>query len=1174
MTVQSFDVSTAPLGQVTLVEASAGTGKTFSIKHLVLRLIVEEGIALEKILVMTFTTAATAELKRRIEEHLREARDLVKGTAGKADPLLQTQLGLWESAGLTRESVLERLEAALATLDRSNILTIHSFCRRIFQRRAFSASALDEGELMTDTAGLAEQVVEDFLLTRIPDEMQSGGRGAVFFPGGKPVSAQAFVALLNKLEENPEELVPRDIVTTPGSPEDELIRRFLALSPGAFEALKKEKGLYSYNDMVKQTWCVVSAQGSGAQQSALAQSFIRAVQEDFEAVLIDEFQDTDPVQLDLVERLFFRELEAGTTPGPRDLSPAAPGAPAKRLAIRSLFFVGDPKQAIYRFRGADLQVYLMLRSRLSAGSVASLTTNFRSARPLVEALNDLFEPYDPVRGSVFLNPQLDYTPVSAHHSEAMLFSLKDGVFESVSAVEIVGGIEPMAGVKKADAQDWVVARVLELLTEAAAGALWITAPAAEAQTPPEGAVGLPPGTPVRRVHAGDIAILCRSRSEIADFRRAFSKLGVRTLARGQDDVCATREAQEIRYVLEAIQNPGHEGLLRLALATRIFGMTLSDIEALTDSAKSELRTEFLEARRLWVQIGIAAAFRDLFSHHRTTARLLSTLEGDEALTNYAHIIELLHAEGMRYRTPAGLLERFVAMMEQKKEERACRLTANRGLVEISTIHASKGLEYPIVFVSSVLSLSARPDGKSLFASSRRQQGAAVERVLKIGYPGVKDEEAQQEDEEELARLLYVAFTRARAHLALCWVMKAASAAKTDTIHGSGLKVFARMLCEAEGVQKVATRPLLDALQNWIAKEAGEVEVIDVTALPPPAPLAQMSTQTPPALTLARSRGKPVPAAWRTWSFTGLSRQVLDPGSYPRFTMKESAGRSEAQATAVPDDEIARFPRGAEPGQCLHEMFEKADFALHAREDSEGEKARQALAEACIAARLTLSGEARREAVKTAADILRHVLNAQMLPGFSLSMLAGAEKIAEMYFLISAAEGVSTAGLRRLLAAMGPEYEISNLSDNMLEGFLQGFIDLAFCADGRYWILDWKSNVCGALTRRDFTQAAIAEEMTKKHYRLQYLIYAVALRRLLKNRLGSRFSDDMVGGALYVFLRGVAPENLTDDGLAGGVYRDTVFPAVLDLLDDYLAGNINEESAVTEIRTRLAQTEEG
>ncbi|MDY3115637.1 MAG: UvrD-helicase domain-containing protein [Sutterella sp.] len=1167
-----FQVSKAPLEQITLVEASAGTGKTYSIKHLVLRLVVEEAISIERLLVMTFTRAATAELKRRIEEHFRETADVLLGRTLESG-LIAEQITLWEEKGITRETALARVETALAELDRANILTIHSFCRQILQERSFSAGESLDGELTPNLSLLTQEVVEDFLLEEIQrakaDQVANGQAGPLApLPGlidenGSVIGTGAYVRLLNLLAENPPELVPWVLDVPEASPVRVFFERFLTRAPQALAERKKARSVYDYNDMVSGTW--------EALRGERAEAFSQAVRHDFQAVLIDEFQDTDALQLAIVERLFLRPL-TGDVMSPRALHRAHPGDEDRELAIRSLIFVGDPKQAIYSFRGADLSVYLSLRNRLNDASRAVLGTNFRSAGPLVEALNAWFDPdKDPhattPAGSPFLNEELTYQRVNAQKTHPELWRLTEGVWSPQPPVVLLADEIPQTSSEALT--EAVVNQIVEYIEAGQRQALWIRVDPSKAKPLPS---PLPPeaeGLTLRPVLPSDMAVLCRGNQELDTFRLALLKHGVRAQMQRRDDVCQTDEAREIRYVLQALLAQDDERALRLALATRLMGYTVADIEALNADQKSALRSVFIEARRRWERTGVASALQGLLNEFKTLERLVPTLDGDEILTNYDHLIEILHDNGRFYKTPSGLLERFEWLMTQSDESRAPRLSVNQGLVSLMTVHASKGLEFPIVFVTSLHAWTGHRTNRALAFRDRRQVNGRRERILRITFPAGEPDSAEQE--EELARLLYVALTRAKSQLILSWKLQKKSLKNPLDWHMNVLKsIFWRMI--GAHVGDMTPEALMGWVKRWIAATPPRALFVPPASVPPAGiVLPEHAQEATSELTLAHTPESPIPPAWRLMSFTGLSRQIREPGSFPRYHGPVAEEGEETKSDT--DDAVHAFPRGALPGECLHSMFEEADFVRHSQLTPDGDRARAALAARQIDRYLALTPEARQRAIASAQAMLLHVLNAPMLPAFRLGELTPTHKMSEMEFLMHTDETVSVYGLKQILAAMGPEYALENLTGETLHGFLKGFIDLVFEHEGHYWILDWKSNHCGAQRKGDFTPEVLAKEVDKKHYRLQYLIYAVALRRYLRARLGAAFKETMIGGALYVFLRGVDKDVQPTADTVQGVLKDTHFVRYLPMLDDYLAGKRTVNEAVAFIHT-LARAQKG
>lgn len=1110
-----FDVLTAPLTVPTLLEASAGTGKTFSIKHLVLRLVVEEDTPIDRILVVTFTRAATAELASRIQAHLAEASGFAAGMlkADEVDGLIVRQIEKWRAEGRVEDrDVVGRLRAALSGFDNAAIYTIHSFCQKMLTGHAFSASGAFDCEMNEDDADLRRETAEDFLrreLDRTPDADLRR----------KLMAGEDWEGKLAVLAATTPDLAPRVIREEADSPEGAVLRRFADEAPGMLRALKARRGMLTFDDLLVDMWRKLSEDRSGRLAGAIRHAY--------RGVLIDEFQDTDPLQFAVFRKLFL-DLPEGSVRGGR-----------------ALFFVGDPKQAVYRFRSADLNTYMKARSLI--GRHARLATNFRSSPKLVEAVNAFFsEVQTPGGPGAFLRSDLTYAPVKASSGKTGLWRLADGEWRETVPMEIWTSDPPFAKAeeRKIAGREALANDIAELIL---AGREKRAALAAGEED--EVIAEVESGgrrIALRALRPGDIAILIRKRSSADEIRRALGERGIRIRMKSSEDVCFSEEAGEIMLILRAFASPADERIMRAARVTRFMGDTLSGAAQSSEEERTRYRELFEEGRRRWQRSGVAAAFASLSEICRTAERVLPAEGGEQRLTNYEHLIELLHEAGKRYDTPTGLIAWFekACAVQSQADNRTLRLAGDANLVTLETIHSSKGLQYPVVYIPFGEGLSHTKEKKAVFRDLNPTDGSMC--VTLTHREETENASCTREAEEELVRLAYVAITRAAARAVISLPVTVKSA-KNSGWHATVLKsAYFRALAGSSAAGEADVRRALAAL----GAHSDAVLVRDVRQ-----PAGRFCALPTAAADEARDAFGTDPASdvepvWRVSSFTGLTRMMAD----------DDAGQPQrwfgrARRPSLTND-ILSFPRGTEPGDCLHRILEEADFQALAPDTPEAQAARLQLARSVIERRLTFeSDEARRSAVEGAAAMVYDVLNAEILPGIRLRDVPPGARSAEMPFLISLGPGVTAARLGRHLESLGPKYAVPGLTDESLAGYLTGFIDLAFGAGGRFWILDWKSNAIPEHVRRaaDFTQAVMAEEMTKHHYRLQYLIYLVALRRFLRARLGPGYRDELIGGAVYVFLRGVRAKAVrTAEGIQGAVF-DPVPPVVVAGLDRFFAG---------------------
>ncbi len=1117
-----FDVLTAGLDVPTLLEASAGTGKTFSLKHLAMRLVVERGIPVDRMLVVTFTKAAAAELRTRIRAHFAEALAWLEGGAGvgAVSDLIRRQCAAWCKAEGGAETARERLRESLGRFDEASIVTIHSFCEKALRTHAFSASGPMAADPGRDDGAIRREVVEDFLRRTLDNLLTDKAVGEDALK--ELLEGERWEQKLGALLSTPAELVER--VPNPGRCKvvEDVLRSFLKEAPERVRELKRERNVQTFDDMLFEMWQTLLGDTSGR--------FRQSLRGAFEAVLIDEFQDTDPLQYEIFRMLFLEGEQKG----------------------RALFFVGDPKQAIYQFRSADLNTYLRAREDLSSGKgrVVRLGTNFRSAPRLVEAVNRYFSLPGP--GSPFLREELAFHPVKAGSPKPGLLvreSLEAEWTEDVpfeiwhSDGPAVGKSEGRAAMDRAVAQE--IARLITMGARGLAALPWNEDRDAGRAVPVESAKW----GKLRRLEARDIAILIRKRSGNGGLFDALTRANVRVRLVSREDVLRTEEADDVLSVLRAMAQPGDERLLRAAAAGRLVGKTLSELTDESEALRVELRETFENARSVWLKSGVAIALSGLFGRSRLLERLLPVAGGERRLANYNHIAELLHEAGRRYHRPAGLIAWFEKMQRTPagdSDERTLRLESEENVVSIVTIHSSKGLEYPIVFLPDDIPLTS--GSSDVVFREFNPQTRRLE--LLLSHKKAKRPEAcAREEREENTRLAYVALTRASAKVVLSLVQSRKSSKTPDEWHASGCRSAYYDILLQEG--EVTRRTVEAAWDHFRTPEnaaffkfraIGEAEGIAAGA----APVGEIDAERAASLGVSSSR-RALPGICFS-SFTGLTRMMGDDEESPRpFAARQKLPLGE---------DIVSFPRGPREGDALHRVLEIADFSAFKTKDS--------LEAGCLLARpvlnetLSFAPEEEPLAVRAVGRMLGDVLGAEILPGLRLCDIPRDSRAAEMPFCLSLDGHLSVEALGRALERISPDYAFPGITRRDLQGFLTGFIDLFFGANGRFWILDWKSNAI-ADTPEGFTREAMAREMTWHHYRLQYLLYAVAARRFLKARLREAFSDDLIGGAIYVFLRGVRKDEALDEtGFRRGVVFDPLEGGVVRALDRILAEGVKEE----------------
>ncbi|TVP87213.1 MAG: exodeoxyribonuclease V subunit beta [Thioalkalivibrio sp.] len=1189
------DPATLPLYGSRLIEASAGTGKTWTIAALYLRLVLGHGgeqafrepLLPPQILVVTFTEAATRELRGRIHARLLDAARHFRGDgAGDPDAMLRGLLDAYPDPG-DRAACARQLELAAEWMDEAAVSTIHGWCFRMLREHAFDSGSLFEQQVEPDLSELRNEAVRDYwrcmvypqqgarlallrsVLGRDPDMLESRIRPLL---GGEPPRPAPLGELNDHLDRRLDRLerlkgpwrddfdavadslraaLPelngnqyRDpdarledmrawacdpVLALPGDPKKELARRFSRegmqarlkrgrslpdrLHPAfqlldgyadasddtpeavlrhaaawvrhRLEAEQRRRAQLGFDDLLN----ALDAALRGPGGARLAET-IRA---QFPVAMIDEFQDTDPVQYRIFERIY-RVGEDRPEQG--------------------IFLIGDPKQSIYAFRGADIHSYLRAR-RDTAGRHHTLQVNYRASQAFVEACNRLFG------------------FAEGHAGGAFLFRGADGgdpvPFEEVQAAGQperlrVDAADPPALVlaQLDDAAPVATGAYVETMAERCASEM-----VSLLNSGRDGGTGFDGPQGFRPLQAADLAVLVRTRKEAAVIRGALRRRGVRSVFMSdRESVFATPEAADVLRWLRACAEPESDRLLRAALATATLDLGLEELDRLNrDEPHWEARVlQFREYRRVWREQGVLPMLRRMLHEFGLPAALFHRGDGERALTNLLHLSELLQAASGELDGEQALIRHLAEHLQGEgdaAEEQILRLESDEGLVQVVTIHKAKGLQYPLVFLPFICGY--RPeDGKR---PPLVWHDAA-------GRPRVRwhpdDADVAEADRGRLAedlRLLYVAVTRARHQ---CWLGIAPvrrGGGRGNELHRSA---FGYLLAGGTEIPCGQLRPALLAL-------AGAAPGIAVVAAPEPAEAAYRppAGAAPPGP--AREALRAVREHWWIASYSALRAEgppehgitamaVPDTALEERFAEAMDEALDEAMDEARTEGAgmeprgtsgLHRFPRGPEPGTFLHGLLEWAAREGFAAVSADPERLRDTVARRC-----------RRRGwghwVEPVTGWLGRLLDEPLdLPDTAeplrLSRLAACQPELEFWFETHWVDARRIDGAVRaatLDAAPRPEMET-----RILNGMLKGFIDLVFEHGGRYYTLDYKSNWLGP-GAADYTAARMRERVLDSRYDLQYVLYTLALHRLLKVRLPGYEYQRHLGGTLTWFLRGV------------------------------------------------------
>ena len=1220
---EPLDVFECPLAGIRQIEASAGTGKTWNICGLYLRLLLEKRLEVQQILVVTFTNAATAELRERIRQrivdtlawlHAEQAGETIAGGDDFVERLVRTAR---DRHGLQAADMLARLKLALATFDEASIFTIHGFCQRALADTPFTAQMPLEMELVRDDTDWVAEAANDFWRRRIAaDELDAGLAGHLVASKDSP---ERFAALLKRHLAKPlaHAAWPDDLDAIQAIPSDDLaathavahriwhaeretiedllLRSLPALNATSYKEDSVRTALASWDELLrgddgpaalavdapkldllgaarlakgtksKQVTPLheffdvaqhllelraratqalaygrlallkaLLAEGAQAQREAKRRQRVIAfddmlfnlhdrlargdspwlageLKKRFPAALIDEFQDTDPLQFAI-----FKTIYTATTDD--------------ALSDAPLFFVGDPKQAIYSFRNADLHTYL------EAGAHAvghySLGENQRSSEALIRAFNVLFT----ANPRAFMMDGLGYQEVAFGKKPRQPFvdtSAPRAPLQVWTLPPADDG-EPMF---QRDAMDAVVAATADEIARLLAAA-------------ERGEATLGGGARLRKLAAGDIAVLVRSNAQGTRIRQALTARGVGSVELSQASIFRTSDAEELDRVLTAMLEPARERTLKAALSTELMGMGAAEVLKLADDESALLARvqHFAGWREVWLQRGVGFMLRQWLAAEQVAGRLLARPDGERRLTNLLHLIECLHEAGERHAAPDTLLRWFQSQRVSPLADDATqlRLESDRNLVQIVTIHKSKGLEYPIVFCPFLWSAArgGRPDGLTGLAY-HDDDGRTV---IDYGHE-FRDDSHQKavkqrlklEESAETLRLVYVALTRAVHRCVIVAGCYRSKVGRSTSATGSTRSLLNWLVAGAglspeDWFEHKNGVPAIESAWQALAQRSGGA--IDVSPLPQGGAFKLQAERPSPDTLAALPAPRSLPGGWRIGSFSAIAHgaahdrsgvdhdlRVVDlPGAKPADEL--TAFRAEA-------DDPLNFPRGPAAGEAIHHAFERVDFTERAGWPSAIDGALHLLRTMGVPDAPGDAGGALR--ARMLARLLEGTLETPLPLGTAtplrLADLPPARRLVELEFHLPS-HRFESAALNELLAAHG--YAMPRLSFASLHGFLKGFIDLVFEHEGRFFVLDWKSNHLGD-TPAHYGQHAMAAAMRDQGYHLQYLLYLVALDRYLRHRLADYQPERHLGGAVYLFVRGVRPDWRDAAGAPTGVF---------------------------------------
>jgi len=1091
---QDFNVLMVELTGSNLIEASAGTGKTYSIAILVIRMIIEKKIPVEKILMVTFTKAAVAELEARIRKFVRLA---YKYASGK--PIEEPTIK--EVIGELNEGKTELLRKAVQSLDNLSVMTIHSFCQKTIDEFTFETNQSFDNEVVQDDALILSELVhayrrevvntiEDYKwfkkinsylnYAKMADILKKCLEGKTFLDIDLSQvqninetiqqSIEAFRILneqivLNfnivkttkvhggsKLAKNRmtrEQFLPvfiqeccfakkyttefaflydiygKNYADAYQKVEHCYYTTFLNSGKTTIHKIKEEKGYITYDDLIKAIHRTIDLS-----------SFKEKLAKKYEAVFIDEFQDTDKHQYEIFNGVFSENS--------------------------IVFYIGDPKQSIYGWRSADLDTYKLAKSKVGE-SVFSMNKNYRSTEKMIQALNVLLNP--DAGFNVFMDDEIRYLNVG--QGAADLGGMED-LEQEVKPITIWRFDE-----NDSDTNYRAVAKeIYRILT---------------------GDVKIKD----RKITPKDIGVLVRGHKEGDTIKKMLSDLNIPSVKRDEAKVLNSDESVLIKYLLKAVISP-NRGDINRALYSTYFGYTTEVLKTIDNEKHIEI---FIGLRKTLTEEGIYNMISSFLNSYGFRTHCMNDILGQRILTNINQIAEILHKVEKKSRyTPEELLLWMERSSEEADEEFEQRVESDEEAVQISTIHKAKGLEYNIVFAPC---LSMIPKYKFQEKGNVNDFKKEGEYFFTLNVPGLGEEDKERfnyQNEQENRRLVYVTLTRA---VYKCYI---------SLVPRAYYKV-----------------PKPSSLSVIIDQYKNDSELIEIKDLPkedfeiirgryePPNGEIVFSPRAKPTIEIINTFGIHSFSAWSNahHSFSFEKAMLGEQNNYDQFIFQD-------------------LGRGANVGTALHSIFERLDFANPASWEH-----------TLMAASKYYPTIIKKESLHHFQQLISHVMNAAFAGDgeeFALSSVTGEHKLTELEFCFS----MNKANRKTINELLGDEAELVGEAD--IEGLMMGFIDLVFKHKGKYYILDWKSNYLGNSTG-NYNKDCMNEAIKSSNYDLQYMIYTLAVKRWLETRIEDFSYDQHFGGVIYVFLRGVR------EGQKTGIYTTKPSKEIIEGLERvFLSGN--------------------
>ncbi len=1201
--MKGFDPVEIPLSGINLVEASAGTGKTYAIASLYVRLLIETRLETKDILVVTFTNAATDELKNRIRQRIKDALDVFL-SGNTDDPFLKRLYQSIEDKQTARKLLLN----AIRCFDEAAIFTIHGFCLRILRDHAFESCSLFDTDFIEDNSKFLQEIVNDFwrnhaysaspiFLNYMSSKIDLSG----FYDIVKKGTGNPFLAInadKTEISSNGEEDVEnrcvevyneasniweteREYVISCISSDTSLNRQtyskktvetlfsnletyfssgfplplpekfdYMCFNPPVSNAFKTTSKPTIQNhhffikcgqlkDIAEQLAEIFNNKIIGLKMAlfeyARRESYRKKQEQNvrsfddllidlhnalkgtrgkgltglinnrYKAALIDEFQDTDPLQYEIFTSIY----------NSKDCI---------------LFIIGDPKQSIYSFRGADIFAYI--RAVKDIDKLWTLKENYRASERLISAVNAIFENAN----HPFVFDALSFVPV------------KPGNPKKREVLRINGNID-MSPLKlwlierRSDGKPVYANDAREMLYKATAGEIVRLLTMGDS------------GEAVidnKNVSASDIAILVRTNREARGMKMALNSVNVPCVIYSTENIFTTHEAYEISYILAAIAEPSNESRVKAALVTDMFGITGNQLAQITENEIiwNDYLERFVSYRILWLNSGFMNMARTLIAQEKIKARLLAMPDGERRLTNVLHCLELLHNYSVKYKSsPEGTIKWLQRKMEldyaSDAEEYQIRLETDEAAVKIITIHRSKGLEYPIIFCPFCWGSSEMNNNQTIIYHNEKNNlcptmdmSLTTDESIKRFY--------ELEQLAENVRLLYVSLTRAkhRCYLACGSINRSETSAVAYILHPPPItsEDFSVETLKSH-INKLTDLEKRTQIEKLINRSDGSIEILPI---PEPEENSYKPIKQQDFYPVPRLFNGIIEKNWHISSFSSITSGKEQNAELPDRDKSITESTPIFTKSSVDSLDIFNFPRGTNAGSCLHNIFEHIDFSLANTDIIKQE----------IAERLGRFG-IQSIWTDTIFRTIRNVLNVSIETGkktLKLSMLNPTDKIHELEFYLPL-QLINPKTMGQVFGSSKENKQYSRYADiikglefNPVKGMLRGFIDMVFEFDGMFYIIDWKSNFLGP-SIEDYNQVALRNTMEQEFYFLQYHLYTVAINSFLSFRNKGYTYDKHFGGVFYMFLRGIDVQK----GQEYGIFFDRPSEGLVTEFNRYLKG---------------------